>query len=369
MPLVSIDLGTSSLAVDPKVDLDAEVPGTEAVLLEDLVLVDVEGWVALEGTPTAHGAFAGSAQMASSQIVPDTVVGDGDLDPLSTLVHEGLAATRFLMYRPLLRFRAPHRGYGPDERYFPPVDFTGAWDVDPNISLEVTTALADENIRYVAVNPSNYHLISTLDTQPALWPNAYYPNVYYTYRGARGLLRRHALCFETVHGVACLSQGDEQSYEQLTIAITAVLKPSAHPWYAVFETTGASATDFIQIRYAHGRIEVIYQNQLAASHECVKGTTEPTIIMLSLDSDDDVGRLFVHDRVRTSKLFKASGLVGIPLEGSIGAARKRSIWPDEGYTNFADMDLLEVDVWPEAMTFSEMEPKAALLAASYGVSL
>lgn len=367
MPTVDLSLGDINFAIDPDLNLDCDIPGAVPVLLEDMVHTDTETWVPLSGVPTAAGAFAGSVQMTAPAVVP--LVIPGDIDPESPTISTGLAATRFLFQRPRLRFRAPHRGYGPPERYFIPVDYSGGWTTDPPISVELTTALGDGNIQYVYLDPTLYRRAELYDVGSLLWPNAYYPQSFYVYDGARGVLKRYALCYVTKHGVMCLRQSGTTTYSQVTFGFTAVLHPGSSKHYTVFETTGADKTHFLQVRYAHGRLSVIYNNREVAAHECFKGSAEPVVILLALDTVADEGRLFVHDRSRSSRTFQAQGIVGLPLSGSIGAARNRAIFPVEGYQDFARMDLLEVDIWPTALSFPQMEQKAALLAAAYGVSL
>lgn len=163
----------------------------------------------------------------------------------------------------------------------------------------------------------------------------------------------------------------EGTFESVTLAITAVLHPGFEAYYGIFEaaqildvSSNTLIGDPLVLRYHHGQVRLYHAEQLVLTHETQKPAAGPTIMLLALDSVTDEGKFMCLDQTRTTRTFNTAGMEYVSLLGSIGALGQGV--DDNPYRLNAEMDLLDVCMWTEALDWYELEAAANLLNLTYG---
>jgi hypothetical protein len=149
-----------------------------------------------------------------------------------------------------------------------------------------------------------------------------------------------------------------------TLALVTVLHPGSLDYYGLFEAARVTGEPLV-LRYHHGQMRVYQDERQVVNYESESGVSEPTIILLSLDTVTDAGRFLCVDRSRVTRSFSIPTMDQVGFTGTLGALGAGTTANPWRY--FADMDLLEVDLWPRALEFGEMQSVASKLAMVYGV--
>lgn len=188
----------------------------------------------------------------------------------------------------------------------------------------------------------------------------------YVFQGFGRNVQRPAMVWDNGTGRAKIDP--EGVFPSVTLAMTVVLHPSPLSYYGLFEANwdeqpGAQP---LVLRYHHGQLRLYQQDVWVLSHEVIKPTQGATVLIVALDSAGDVGRFYCLDANRTTRTFNARGLNYVSLLGSLGNLGQGTA--TRPYQRPAEMDLLDLVMWTEALSFAEMEAAANLLSLAYGVA-
>lgn len=190
-----------------------------------------------------------------------------------------------------------------------------------------------------------------------------YVDVGYTYQGFYGPVKRPAMVYDGA-GVSTIDPGSS-TFPAVTFGLVAVMHPSTLPYYGLFEANQGGRGEPLVYRYSHGRVDLFQANTKVVSHETHKPAHYPVIMLVAMDAATDTGRLMVIDKTRTSRTFNVASLDFISMAGIIGALGQGTA--SSPWQKASEMDVLEIDIWPEALSFAQMESYANLLALAYGV--
>lgn len=185
----------------------------------------------------------------------------------------------------------------------------------------------------------------------------------YRYSGYSRLMARPAMVFD---GLAAARIDPEGVYASMTMAMVVVLHPSPLPYYGLFEADVAVHNEPLVYRYTHGRLDVFSNETRVVSHETHKPAHYPVILVVSLDSTTKRGRLLCLDQSRTTRTFNLADLDFVSMLGLVGALGQGTTASPWRFGS--EMDLLELNLWREALTFPAMESAANLLSMAYGVA-
>lgn len=150
-----------------------------------------------------------------------------------------------------------------------------------------------------------------------------------------------------------------------TICLVAVLHPGDLDYYGLLEANVATTGEPFVLRYHHGQMRVYQDEKLVVQYESETSVQEPTIVMVSLDTTTDTGRFVCVDRSRATRTFNIASMTQVGFTGALGALGQGTAGNPFRY--FADMNLLEVDLWPRALNTEQMLEVASKLAMVYGV--
>ena len=353
--MTDYELSLGALSVSSGASLRIAARDTTAVtyapLHQQSGLVELPDYVLIDGRPheeSVHGAAFGTVGGADSYTIFTADPRPEDLDIG--------AWRRWLPYPQWLT--APAAG---GRRWWPietdpgnmVASGVGTSGVEePRISLYTTVPTAVSDTGRATYDP---------DLSPAI-------DATYSYRGYRKEMLRNSMVFA---GSGHASIETEQVFPEITIGIVAVFHPSQLSYYGLFEADQShynvgTGGEPLVLRYTHGRFDVYQAEQRVVSHETHKGAHEACIILLSMSAATDSGKLLVLDKTRTTREFAVPDLDFISFGGVLGALGQVTTTSPVRYSS--SMDLLELALWNEALSFAELEEKANLLSLAYGIA-
>jgi hypothetical protein len=183
----------------------------------------------------------------------------------------------------------------------------------------------------------------------------------YVYEGFGRKMSRPAMVFD---GMSAAAIDPTTLFDSCTFGLVAVFRPSPLPYFGIFEANAAAGEPLVY-RYSHGRLDVFQNETRVLSHETQKPAHSAVVLLVSMDSASDTGRMVVIDGTRTTRTFAIDGLDFVSMNGVIGALGQGTNASPWRYGS--QMDILELDIWNRALDFPELQSAATLLALAYGV--
>lgn len=346
---VLINLGTFGNRVDAELKLGIEDPeaAVPEKLWENISTFSIGDYVVIDGIPRADEAGADLATKAGATGITAVTT---PLDPVTLFPDSYAHWIGGSAYQAWDVTNTLYRWW--------PVQFNASrLDTEPRMSFFLGQDAGSGGLQYAAVPAFN-----------GLLPP--YQDDSYTYQGYGRSMARAAAIFP---GGGYAKIDPEANFPSATLAITAVLHPSQLPYFGIFEaakytdpTSEVVIGDPMVLRWHHGQLRLYHDDRQVLSHESHRRSAAPIVLLVSLDSATDTGRLYALDQNRTTRTFNTVGLETIALLGIFGGLGQGKT--TDRYRFFAEMDVLDVAIWNYAMDWPEMESKANKLSLAYGVN-
>ena len=183
------------------------------------------------------------------------------------------------------------------------------------------------------------------------------------------------------HAVAQVCQEQAVAHRvQATFLMVFVPHPSSGQYYPLYSSrflAANGANKRVEFWYVKGRIKVIVGNHVALELPTYLNAYEPAIFGWSFDGIGGVHsakpgypvmRVFLYDRGSFAGNMSAKYRYGLDLNGWIGARATADGGNLADWSNSADMDILEINMWNRALGKNEIQNVCGLLKALYGIS-
>jgi hypothetical protein len=206
------------------------------------------------------------------------------------------------------------------------------------------------------------------------------PSYYYQQHRPQVRTAAPAYCLNTT-GFFKIATGNTGPTARTRATFLMVFIPHHGPgsYYPIYSSRAMSPLGFskrVEFWYVKGHIKMVVGNHVVQTLPTFLNAYEPVILAWSWDSLGGIFtkfhnlplvRIALHDRRSYAVTTMAKFRMGWDFNGWIGARPTTDGGSTPDWSNIADMDILEVNMWNYALNVNELANVCGLFKAAYGI--